>query len=178
MDAQLTQDNRIREFDRKHGEHYREQGFVYFADGSVRESPYGFLLACEYLDTKVPAEEYRLANNKLKFARLKLQNAVDSFDELNTRLAHAQVTITEQEIAKLEQLQNVVYERRAALSKAEQALNNTRVGRGQNSNPAGRRGTAAALQRSPTTTQSNQNLIYDNIKGSMAATSRRNLRRD
>lgn len=131
MDAQLAQDKSIREFDRKHGEHYREHGFIYFADGSVRESPYGFILGCEQMNAQIPAEEYRLVSNTLKFARLKLQNAVTAFDELNTRLAHARIAVTEEEIAKLTQLQSAINERRAAVRKAEQAVDNTKLGQGR-----------------------------------------------
>jgi hypothetical protein len=119
---------RVREFHQRHGpEFYCDNGWVYYADGSMREfSLYGALV--DPPNARTVEGEFMLAENRLKFASLKLQAAVNEFDELNERLSVANPANPAAEIEKLKHLQQLVTERQRIKADAETALENTHLG--------------------------------------------------
>src|SRR4051812_5754553 len=123
--------DRIRAFDAKHGpECYSDGSAIYFRDGSYRErSPMGLLYDVALLDKRLPDIEWAVTQNVVTFYRLKLKQAVDQFDELQTVLAHSVPADPDAELAKLQRLQVVVTQRQAELAKAEGALAETQWGR-------------------------------------------------
>src|SRR4051812_13652536 len=88
-------------FHNLHGpECYREGTVVYYQTGAFRETtPPGVLAPPPAGDTV--ESEYELALAKLKFYRLKLEDAVQKFDQMNTFLAHSSPIEPEAELLRL-----------------------------------------------------------------------------
>ncbi len=118
---------RVKEFEQRHGEKYSDGYEIYFADGAMRDAdPIGVLMPPP--DAGSAEGEYKLANNKLTFAKLKLKAAVDEFDDLNTRLANIMPNEPDVEIARLKQLAKLVEERKTLVTQATAALEKTEWG--------------------------------------------------
>jgi hypothetical protein len=122
----------IRAFHAKHGpECYADDYATFYKDGSYRENaqPYGILFDATTRDMRRPDLEYEVYSNIVKFYRLKLEEAVRQFDDLNTKLAHSIPADPDADLAELKRLQGVVQERKQELAEAEAALQQTSWGR-------------------------------------------------
>src|SRR5688572_23839304 len=100
---------KIQEFDRRHGgESYADgNAFRYYADGATREvNPLGALV--EPPSPSTPEGEWILESNKLLFAKLKLQAAVNEFEQENERLCHWVPSNPDAALANLKRLQTII----------------------------------------------------------------------
>jgi hypothetical protein len=129
MSDELSVKGRVNAFHQRHGPECHSDGAaIYYANGAVRDAnPMGALIEPPNPDT--PQKEWAVRSNQLQFYKLKLQKAVDEFDDLNTRLAYSVPSDPDGELAKLEKLAAVVEERKKLVATAEAALQDTRWGR-------------------------------------------------
>lgn len=110
-------EQRIREFDARHGDSAKGEGFIYYEDGAVREAGMGALI-------EPPAERRHRWRNIVCYHQIKLQRLVQ---ELNTLVAELEVSLThgftgplfDEKTEKAKKLKTQIRQRQRNLEKAE-----------------------------------------------------------
>jgi hypothetical protein len=123
--------DRIAAFHARHGpECFSDGNHWWYKNGAFRDvHPLGVL--ADPINRGTPEDEFRNAENVVRFHQVKLAHYKKEFDELNARLQYVNPHDPEKQLATLRKLQSLARQAKKELAEAEKKLAATKIAKGR-----------------------------------------------